>query len=185
MLKKLLVGLALSGLAAFPAGAQTETVVPFAIVSTTRPPSIRTVREIGGYPERFSYTVGSGGLVVHDRQVVGYYLTIDDLSARTPYTYTFNRSRNGGTPTSCEGARNLTASETGGAVLLDLSSIAPLVASNRGVAFIGSAESPIPLPEPVPLDAIGYLYIQSAPEAALSPGEFCANIRLNPGGFVR
>jgi hypothetical protein len=185
-MKKLLLALALGGLTAPPAGAQSSAIVQFSIVSTTRPPSIRTVREVSGYPLRFSYVVGSGALVVNaDRQVTGYYFTIGDLDARTSYTYVLHSSLGNGVPTSCEGAKNLTERETAGAALLDLSAIAPLVASSRGVAFIGSDIAPIALPAPVPLESIGYLYIQAAPEATISPGEFCANIRLNSGGFER
>ncbi|MBD2089314.1 hypothetical protein H6F67_05540 [Microcoleus sp. FACHB-1515] len=184
MLKTVLVGLAL-GLVADAAWAQVQTV-PLAIVSTTRPPSIRTIREVGGYPQRFSYTVGSGALILNAaNQVTGYYFTMNDLEARTAYTYGLFSSHNQGVPTSCEGARNLTQRESAGELLLDLSETAPLTASNRGVAFIGSIDRPITLSEPIPLESIGYLYIQPVPEAALTSSEFCANVRLNPGGYAR
>ncbi|NEQ29336.1 MAG: hypothetical protein F6K28_62520 [Microcoleus sp. SIO2G3] len=153
MLKNLLLGLTLSGLTAGAAWAQSSSIVPLTIVSTTRPPSVRTIREVGGYPLRFNYVIGSGALIVNaDRQVTGYYFTVGDLDTRTSYTYAFYSGRRNGEPTSCEGAKNLTERETAGEELLDLSAIAPLTASNRGVAFIGSPEQPIALPQPVPLD---------------------------------
>lgn len=190
MLKTLLMGLAFAGLLTDVVWAQSAPeplrTVPIAIVSTTRPASIRTVREVRGYPQRFSYAVGSGALILNAaNQVTGYYFTIGDLEGRTTYIYGLYRSRNRGLPTSCEGARNLTDRETAGELLLDLSETAPLVASTRGVAFIGSIDRPIALPEPIPLESIGYLYIQPVPEAALDSSEFCANIRLNPGGYAR
>ncbi|NJL21762.1 MAG: hypothetical protein HC895_14670 [Leptolyngbyaceae cyanobacterium SM1_3_5] len=190
MLKTGLMGLAFAGLVADAAWAQFAPeplrTVPIAIVSTTRPASIRTIREVSGYPQRFSYTVGSGALIVNAaNQVTGYYFSISDLEARAAYTYGLFSSRNQGSLTSCEGARSLTQRETAGELLLDLGGTAPLTASTRGVAFVGSIDRPISLPEPIPLDSIGYLYIQPAPDATLNSSEFCANIRLNPGGYAR
>ncbi len=90
---------------------------------------------------------------------------------------------NEGTPTSCEGDKAVLEDEAAGGILLPLNDIAPLQTTANGVAIIGSASSPIQLPSPVPLEDIGYLNIHANQDPA--SGIACANVRINPGGFVR
>lgn len=141
-------------------------------------------REIPGYAERFSDIVGSGRLLVNDaNQVTGYYLTVSGLPASQTLPYHFHAAESS-QPTSCEGDKDLVEGETAGEVITDLSEASPLQVGASGIASVGTASSPVQLASPVALEEIGYLNIHS-PEGSPGPGIVCANVRLDPGGFVR
>jgi len=140
--------------------------------------------EVADNPERFSQVLGSGRLIVDaDNQVTGYYFTLGGLPQNQTLPYHFHNVENEGTPTSCEGDKAVLEDEAAGGILLPLNDIAPLQTTANGIAIIGSASSPIQLPSPVPLEDIGYLNIHANQDPA--SGIACANVRINPGGFVR
>jgi hypothetical protein len=70
-------------------------------------------------------------------------------------------------------------------VLTDLAAIAPLESSAGGFGRVGSSLSPVQLSAPVPLADIGYLNIHSTQGTPVGPGIVCANVRLDPAGFLR
>lgn len=142
-------------------------------------------REIPGYAERFSDIVGSGRLLVNSaNQVTGYYFTLSGLPASQTLPYHFHAAKKGSQPTSCEGDKELVEGETAGEVITDLSEATPLQVGGSGIAVVGIASNPVQLSSPVALEDIGYLNIHS-PEGSPGPGIVCANVRLDPGGFVR
>lgn len=143
-----------------------------------------TTHGVAGYqPPRFSNIVGSGRLILNaEGMVTGYYFTVSGLEANATYAYHFHGS---GGYASCEGDKNLVPGESGAGVITNLGNIAPLTASANGIAILGSATTPIALPQPVALSDIGYLNLHPMPSGQVGPGSVCANVRLNPGGFVR
>ncbi len=171
-----------------PAIAQTETsaaqILPLALIETVGSPVL--VRTIPGYPPRFSEVAGSGSLLLNDQnEVTGYYFTVAGLEPGAAYAYHFHAAMNNSTPTSCEGDKALFRGEAGGSVITNLGAIAPIEVNSSGVARVGSSLNPVAIADPVPLSEIGYLNIHPAPDGAVGPGIVCANVRLNPGGFVR
>lgn len=163
-----------------------DVALPISFVSTNQAPSVYTVRTVPGYAPRFSSAVGSGGLVLNgNREVTGYYFTVGNLDTRTAYAYHFHAARHNGIPTSCEGDKALLRGEAPGEVIADLGSIAPLQPSRRGVGIVGLPGQPIALPHAIPLSEIGYLNIHPIQNGSIAPGVICANVRLNPGGFIR
>jgi len=173
-----------------PAPAPTES--PTSEATETREENIVFVStaegaatsEIADNPERFSQVLGSGRLILNaDDQVTGYYFTLSGLPQNQALPYHFHNVENEGTPTSCEGDKAVLEDEAAGGILLPLNDIAPLQTTANGVAIVGSASSPIQLPSPVPLEDIGYLNIHATQDPA--SGIACANVRINPGGFVR
>ena len=158
-------------------------IEPIAFVSTAG--DTATASTIPGYKPRLNRIVGSGALLVNaDNQVTGYYFTTTGLEPSQTLPYHFHAAKSGATPTSCEGDKNLFAGEAPGAVITDLSAIAPLQSTANGVGRVGSSLQPVQLSAPVPLSDIGYLNIHST-QGSPGPGIVCANVRLNPGGFAR
>lgn len=153
--------------------ARTENIV-FVSTAEGSPTS-----EIEGQSERFSQIVGSGRLLVNgDNQVTGYYFIVSGLSPSQTLPYHFHSSKSGSTSTSCEGDKALLEDEAVGAVITPLSDIAPLQTTASGLAIVGSATSPIQLPNPVAFEDIGYLNIHANPDP--TSGIVCANVPLKP-----
>lgn len=155
---------------------RTENIV---FVSTTEG---SVTSEIEGESERFSQIVGSGRLLVNeDDQVTGYYFTVTGLGPSQTLPYHFHSSKSGSTPTSCEGDKGVLEDEAAGAVITSLSEIAPLQSTASGLGVVGSASSPVQLPNPVPLEEIGYLNIHATEDP--TSGIVCANVPLKPVKF--
>jgi hypothetical protein len=158
--------------------------LPIVLVSTAG--ETANTRTIPGYQPRFSQILGSGALLVNDEdQVTGYYFATTGLEPSQTLAYHFHNAMTGANPTSCEGDKALLASEVAGGVLTDLAAIAPLESSAGGFGRVGSSLSPVQLSAPVPLADIGYLNIHSTQGTPVGPGIVCANVRLDPAGFLR
>jgi hypothetical protein len=160
-----------------------EMLEPIAFVATAgEDPGVREVSSFS----RFSDVVGSGALMVNaENAVVGYYFTVIGLEPEDSYAYHFHSALNDGVVTSCEGDKALLETEAAGAVIANLGELAPLEVTESGLARVGSPGEPIALSEPIPLAEIGYLNIHPVLQGEVEPGIVCANVRLNPGGFVR
>ncbi|HEY9858525.1 MAG TPA: hypothetical protein V6D16_03395 [Candidatus Obscuribacterales bacterium] len=164
--------------------ASEQRALPIVLVSTAG--ETANTRAIPGYQPRFSNILGSGALLLNaENQVTGYYFTTTGLEPSQTLPYHFHAAMNGANPTSCEGDKALIGSEVGGGVITDLAAIAPLQSSGRGVGRVGSLFSPVQLPTPVALQDIGYLNIHSTQGTPVGPGIVCANVRLDPAGFMR
>ncbi|MBW4487001.1 MAG: hypothetical protein KME12_04345 [Trichocoleus desertorum ATA4-8-CV12] len=164
--------------------AYDQQVLPIVLVSTDG--ETVSTRAIPGYQTRFSRILGSGALLVNaEDQVTGYYFTTTGLEPSQTLPYHFHAAMTGANPTSCEGDKALLDSEVGGDVITDLAAIAPLQSSAGGVGRVGSPFSPVQLPTPVALQDIGYLNIHSTQGTPVGPGIVCANVRLDPAGFMR
>src|SRR6476469_3645879 len=158
--------------------------LPIVLVSTAG--ETANTRTIPGYQPRFSQILGSGALLVNDEdQVTGYYFATTGLEPSQTLAYHFHNAMTGANPTSCEGDKALLASEVAGGVLTDLAAIAPLESSAGGFGRVGSSLSPVQLSAPVALADIGYLNIHSTQGTPVGPGIVCANVRLDPAGFLR
>lgn len=170
-----------------PAPAEQSTGVrslPIVLVSTAG--ETANTRTIPGYLPRFSQILGSGALLVNDEdQVTGYYFATTGLEPSQTLAYHFHAAMTGANPTSCEGDKALLASEVAGGVVTDLAAIAPLQSSAGGFGRVGSPLSPVQLSTPVALSDVGYLNIHSTQGTPVGPGIVCANVRLDPAGFVR
>ena len=164
--------------------ASDQRVLPIVLVSTAG--ETASTRVIPGYQPRFSKILGSGALLVNDEdQVTGYYFATTGLEPSQTLPYHFHGALTGANPTSCEGDKALLDSEVGGGVITDLAAIAPLQSSAGGFGRVGSPFSPVQLSAPVALADIGYLNIHSTQGTPVGPGIVCANVRLDPAGFVR
>ena len=158
--------------------------LPIVLVSTAG--ETANTRTIPGYQPRFSQILGSGALLVNDEdQVTGYYFATTGLEPSQTLAYHFHNAMTGANPTSCEGDKALLASEVAGGVVTDLAAIAPLQSSAGGFGRVGSPFSPVQLSTPVALADIGYLNIHSTQGTPVGPGIVCANVRLDPAGFLR
>ncbi|HEY9747759.1 MAG TPA: hypothetical protein V6C63_03725 [Allocoleopsis sp.] len=158
--------------------------LPIVLVSTAG--ETANTRTIPGYQPRFSQILGSGALLVNDEdQVTGYYFATTGLEPSQTLAYHFHAAMTGANPTSCEGDKALLASEVAGGVVTDLAAIAPLESSASGFGRVGSPLSPVQLSAPVALSDVGYLNIHSTQGTPVGPGIVCANVRLDPAGFVR
>lgn len=158
--------------------------LPIVLISTAG--ETANTRAIPGYQTRFSRILGSGALLLNNEdQVTGYYFTTTGLEPSQTLPYHFHAAMTGANPTSCEGDKALIDSEVGGGVITDLAAIAPLQSSAGGVGRVGSPFSPVQLPTPVALQDIGYLNIHSTQGTPVGPGIVCANVRLDPAGFMR
>ncbi|HEY9807321.1 MAG TPA: hypothetical protein V6D04_12180, partial [Candidatus Obscuribacterales bacterium] len=158
--------------------------LPIVLVSTAG--ETANTRTIPGYQPRFSQILGSGALLVNDAdQVTGYYFATTGLEPSQTLAYHFHNAMTGANPTSCEGDKALLASEVAGGVLTDLAAIAPLESSAGGFGRVGSSLNPVQLSTPVALADIGYLNIHSTQGTPVGPGIVCANVRLDPAGFLR
>lgn len=170
-----------------PTPAEQSTGVrslPIVLVSTAG--ETANTRTIPGYLPRFSQILGSGALLVNDEdQVTGYYFATTGLEPSQTLAYHFHAAMTGANPTSCEGDKALLASEVAGGVVTDLAAIAPLQSSAGGFGRVGSPLSPVQLSTPVALSDVGYLNIHSTQGTPVGPGIVCANVRLDPAGFVR
>jgi hypothetical protein len=164
--------------------ASDQQVLPIVLVSTAG--ETASTRTIPGYQPRFSKILGSGALLVNaEEQVTGYYFATTGLEPTQTLPYHFHAAMTGANPTSCEGDKALLDSEVGGGVITDLAAIAPLQSSAGGFGRVGSPFSPVQLPAPVALENIGYLNIHSTQGTPVGPGIVCANVRLDPAGFMR
>jgi hypothetical protein len=119
--------------------------------------------------------------VNEDDQVTGYYFTVTGLGPSQTLPYHFHSSKSGSTPTSCEGDKGVLEDEAAGAIITPLNEIAPLQSTASGLGVVGSASSPVQLPNPVPLEDIGYLNIHA--NESIESGFVCANVPLKPVRF--
>ena len=164
--------------------ASGQRSLPIVLVSTAE--ETATAGVIPGYKPRFTRILGSGALLLNaEDQVTGYYFSTTGLEPSQTLAYHFHTAMTGTNPTSCEGDKALLASEVAGGVLTDLAAIAPLQSSASGFGRVGSPFNPVQLPSPVALQDIGYLNIHSTQGSPVGPGIACANVRLDPAGFVR